>query len=111
MDLSNLEQTARAAETACMAVIDRPNDPQVREKLLDALAAVIDPAFEGDDDTASARLDGLLRQAHVWADIVRTRIDGFQATKRSDASARSIRYPTRDLLQILSELVGELAGR
>jgi hypothetical protein len=48
-----------------MAFIDRPNDPQVREKLLDALAAVVDPAFEGDDDTASARLDDLLRQARV----------------------------------------------
>ena len=53
MDLSNLELIARAAERACVAVIDRPKDVHVREQLFNALAAVVDPTFEGDDDTAS----------------------------------------------------------
>ena len=60
MDLSNLELIARAAEKACVAVIDRPKDVHVREQLFNALAAVVDPAFEGDDDTASPYLNDLL---------------------------------------------------
>lgn len=109
MDLSNLELIARAAEKACVAVIDRPKDVHVREKLFNALAAVVDPAFEGDDDTASPYLNDLLSQARVWADLVRSRIDSVGATKGGDTSAPTVHYPARDLLQVLSELVGELA--
>jgi len=61
MDLSNLELIARAAEKACVAVIDRSKDVHVREQLFNALAAVVDPAFEGDDDTASRMVKELIR--------------------------------------------------
>jgi hypothetical protein len=109
MDLSNLELIARAAEKACVAVIDQPKDVHVREQLFNALAAVVHPAFEGDDDTASPYLNDLLSQARVWADLVRSRIDSVRATKGGDTSAPTVHYPARDLLQVLSELVGELA--
>jgi len=108
MDRSNLELIARAAEKACVAVIDRPKDVHVREQLFNALAAVVDPAFEGDDDTASPYLNDLLSQARVWADLVRSRIDSVWATKGGD-TAPTVHCPARDLLQVLSELVGELA--
>jgi hypothetical protein len=109
MDLSNLELIARAAEKACVAVINRPEDIHAREELFNALAAVVDPAFEGDDDTASPYQNDLLSKARVWADIVRSRIESVRATKGGDPSAPTVHYPARDLLQFLSELVGELA--
>jgi len=107
MDLSNLELIARAAETACVAVIDRPKDVHVREQLFNALAAVVDPAFEGDDDTASPYLNDLLSQARVWAALVRSRIDSVWATKGGYAKERARRSLADRFCEAIKELTAE----
>lgn len=110
MKLSEIERIAKAAMDACLAVINHPKDSFVRERLFNSLAEVIDPAFYETDQTRTDSLNNLLRQANVWAAIVRNRIDIFRHAGLGDASAPSIRYPARDLQHVLYALLDELGG-
>jgi hypothetical protein len=105
-----LARIASTAERACVMALDRPKDPQAREQLFDALAAVADPAFQADEPEYT-HLTDLLSQARVWADIVRTRITGLQTNKLGHAVVQAVQYPARDLLPILSDLSRELGRR
>jgi hypothetical protein len=105
-----LERIASMAEKACTLAIDQPGDTQAREQLFDALAAVADPAFQGDDPDLD-HLSGLFSQARVWAVIVRTRIASLPTNNHSYSALKAIIYPARDLLPILVDLSRELARR
>jgi hypothetical protein len=104
---ADLERIVSAAEAACAAAVSQPKDALVRQRLHQALAPVVSPAFPLDDPEV-AHLNDLLGQARVWADIVRTRIAGFDANRLSDPLGLAIRFPARDLLSILTDLLHEL---
>jgi hypothetical protein len=104
---ADLERIVRAAEVACTAAVSQPQDALVRQRLHDALAPLISPAFPGEDPEV-AHLHDLFDQARVWASIVRTRIAGFDANRRSDPSGLAIRHPARELLSILTDLLHDL---
>ena len=95
---------------ACSEVINHPKDSFVREQLFASLTEVVDPAFFETDQSRRGSLNHLLRQATVWGAIVRNRIDMFRHAGPGDASAPSIRYPTRDLQHVLYALLDELGG-
>jgi hypothetical protein len=88
-------------------VVKQPTDPRARETLFDALALVVDPAFQGDGPEFD-HLKDLFSVARVWADIVRTRINGLQTNEDGDPSLKTIQYPARGLLPILTDLSREL---
>ena len=104
---SDLERIVSLAEEACAAAVSQPKEALVRQRLYHALAPLISPAFPGDDPEL-AHLQELSSQARVWADIVRTRIAGFDANRLTDPSGFAIRFPARDLLSILTDLLREL---
>jgi hypothetical protein len=60
MKLADVELIAKAAEKACVAVMNRPKDGLAREDLFDKLGKVVDPAFIETDPTRSGRLNDLL---------------------------------------------------
>jgi|SRR5882672_7128094 len=105
-----LARIASTAERACVMALDRPKDPQAREQLFDALAAVADPTFQADEPEYN-HLTELFGQARVWADIVRTRIAGLQTNKLGHPAVKAVQYPARDLLPILGDLSRELGRR
>jgi hypothetical protein len=104
---SELERIVSAAEVACAAAVSQPMDPLVRQRLYQALAPLVSPAFPGEDPEL-AHLHDSFAQARVWADIVRTRIAGFDSSRLSDPLGLAIRFPARDLLSILTDLLREL---
>jgi hypothetical protein len=110
MKLSEIERIAKAAKDACLAVINHPKDSFARERLFNTLAEVVDPTFFDTDQTQRDSLNDLLRQANVWGAIVQNRIDNFRHAGPGDASAPSIRHPTRDLQHVLYALLDELGG-
>ena len=71
------------------------------------LGALIDTTFVKNDATYSSRIHDLFRQIHVWANIVRCRID-VSENSNTPTSASLIQYPTRDLRRLLSQLLVEL---
>jgi hypothetical protein len=105
---THLKRIARTAENACALVVNQPTDIQAREALLDALASVVDPAFQGDDPEFD-HLKDLFGEARVWADIVRCRIENSRNSIVS-APVAAIQHPARDLQQLLVRLVDELNG-
>ena len=107
MNPADLERIVSAAELACAAAVSQPKDPLVRRRLYEALAPLVSSAFPG-DDPEFAHLHDLFGQARVWADIVRTRIAGFDANRLSDPLGLAIRFPARDLLSILTDLLHDL---
>jgi hypothetical protein len=107
MKPSEIKQIAKVAEKACATAVNHPRDADVRADLLNALGAVVDPAFTKGDATHSSHLHDLLCQTSVWASLVRCRV----ANSRNSRTIRSvglIQYPTRDLKQLLSQLIDEL---
>jgi hypothetical protein len=110
MKLADVELIAKAAEKACVAVMNRPKDGLAREDLFDKLGKVVDPAFIETDPTRSGRLNDLVQQASVWGDIVRSRIDIARQAGPGEASAPSIRHPARELQRVLYALIDELGG-
>jgi hypothetical protein len=102
-----LARIATTAERACAMAVDRPKDPQAREQLFDALAAVANPAFQADEPEYE-HLTDLFSQARVWANIVRTRIAGLQTNKLGHPAVKAVQYPARDLLPILGDISREL---
>ena len=107
---SYLARIASTAERACAMALDRPNDPQAREQLFNALASVADPTF-GADGPEFDHLIALFGQARVWADIVRTRITGLQTNKLGHPVVQAVQHPARDLLPILRDLSRELSRK
>lgn len=97
MNPSDLERIVSLAEVACAAAVSQPKEALVRQRLYHALAPLVSPAFPGEDPEV-AHLQELSSQARVWADIVRTRIAGFDANRLTDPSGFAIRFPARDLL-------------
>jgi hypothetical protein len=106
MQLSEIQHIAEVAEKACAAAVNHPRNIDLREDLFDLLGPVAKLA-QVDDTTYSAHLHDLLRQTGVWADIVRHRIDNSRSGMVASPLA-SIRHPTRDLQNLLCQLVGEL---
>jgi hypothetical protein len=104
---SELERIVSLAELACTAAVSQPKEALVRQRLYYALAPLVSPGFPGEDPEL-AHLHDLFSQARVWADIVRTRIAGFDAQRLSDPLGLAIRYPARDLLSVLTDLTREL---
>jgi len=104
---ADLERIVSLAELACTAAVAQPKDALVRQRLYQALAPLVAPGFPGDDPEL-AHLHELFGQARVWADIVRTRIAGFDASRLGDPLGLAIRFPARDLLSILTDLLREL---
>ena len=107
MNPADMERIVSLAELACTAAVAQPKDALVRQRLYQALAPLVSPAFPGEDPEL-AHLHELFGQARVWADIVRTRIAGFDASRLSDPFGLAIRIPARDLLSILTDLLHEL---
>lgn len=107
MTPSELERIVSLAEVACAAAVSQPKEALVRQRLYQALAPLVSPVFPGEDPELE-HLHDLLSQARVWADIVRTRIAGFDANRLSDPFGLAIQYPARDLLTVLKDLLGEL---
>ncbi len=107
MNPADLERIVSLAELACAAAVSQPKDALVRQGLYQALAPLVSPAFPGEDPEL-AHLHELFAQARVWADIVRTRIAGFDSNRLSDPLGLAIRFPARDLLSILTDLLHEL---
>ena len=107
MNPSDLERILSMAEAACSAAVFQPKEALVRQRLHQALASLVSPAFPG-DDPGLAHLRDQLGQARVWADIVRTRIAGFDSSRLNDPLGLAIRNPARELLSILTELLHAL---
>ena len=107
MNAADLERIVSPAEVACAAAVSQPKDALVRQRLYQALAPLVSPTFPGEDPEL-AHLHDLLGQARVWADIVRTRIAGFDSNRLGDPLGLAIRFPARDLLSVLTDLLREL---
>ena len=107
VNAADLERIVSVAEVACAAAVSQPKEALVRQRLYQALAPLVSPAFPGEDPEL-AHLHELFGQARVWADIVRTRIAGFDANRLSDPLGLAIRFPARDLLSVLTDLLREL---
>jgi hypothetical protein len=104
---ADLERIVSLAELACAAAVAQPKDALVRQRLYQALAPLVAPAFPGEDPEL-AHLHELFGQARVWADIVRTRIAVFDSNRLSDPLGLAIQFPARDLLSVLTDLLHEL---
>jgi hypothetical protein len=104
---ADLERIVSAAEVACAAAVSQPKEALVRQHLHQALAPLVSSAFPG-EDPEFAHLHDLFSQASVWADVVRTRIAGYDSNRLTDPLGLAIRYPARDLLSILTDLLHEL---
>jgi hypothetical protein len=104
---ADLERIVSLAELACAAAVAQPKDALVRQRLYQTLAPLVSPTFPGEDPELT-HLHELFGQARVWADIVRTRIAGFDASRLNDPLGLAIRFPARDLLSVLTDLLREL---
>jgi hypothetical protein len=58
MNLENGQRVSAVSEIACIAVLQKPGDAGARKRLFQALAALIDPTFQGEeaDDYYSSQL-------------------------------------------------------
>ena len=56
MNLENVKRISTASETACIAVLQKPEDAGARKRLFLVLADLIDPAFQGESDDYSSQL-------------------------------------------------------
>ena len=108
MSLARINRIAAAVEAAGHAVIADPVNPDLREQLFHALAAVVAPSFTPAGDQP-AEMAGLTRQARVWAQIVQERIvfaRRFSGTAAARAASDSIglAYNIRELLGVLDRI-------
>jgi hypothetical protein len=106
MTLSEIQEIAVPAVRACAAAANHPRKKDLRESLYEALRPVA-KLRSVDDAIYPADFLYLLRQTGVWADIVRCRIENSRTSTASTPVA-AIQYPTRDLQQLLVQLVGAL---
>jgi hypothetical protein len=105
MNLENVQRVSAASESACIAVLQKPGDAGARKRLFHALAALIDPAFQGEeaDDYYSSQL---ISEVRLWADIVRTRLQLARDRTTLKPTLR-ITYSVQQLLLVLSDLARE----
>jgi hypothetical protein len=108
MELSELGRLVRIADQACRAVIEHPQDAPARDVLFEALAPLTASSFN-DGSRRPARVHGLMRQAAVFADIVRQRIRSGRSPGESPAFvAMHVGNGTRELQTVVSDLLREL---
>ena len=108
MSLARIRRIAAAVEAAGQAVIAEPAKLDRREQLFHALADVVAPSFTSAGDQ-TAELASLIRQARVWAQIVRERIvfaRRFSGTAAGRMASDSIglAYNIRELLGVLDSI-------
>ena len=103
MNLESLQRISTASESACIAVLQKPEDAAARRRLFLVLADLIDPAFQGESDPYSSQL---ISEARLWADIVRTRIQLARDSATMKPTLR-ITYSVQQLLLMLSDSARE----
>jgi hypothetical protein len=108
--LTDLLRIVRTAEAACAAVVKHPEDALARESLLSVLKS-LSAALIAEVGPQIDQFGESLTEVQVWAEIVRTRIIAITPTRKSIHALQAVRYPTRDLLQILTHLAGKLEHR
>ena len=104
---TDLLRIVRTAEAACAAVVKHPEDAQARESLMSALTSLA-AALIAEVGPQIDQFGESLTEVQVWADIVRTRIIAITPTRKSIHALQAVRYPARDLLQMLRRLAGNL---
>jgi hypothetical protein len=105
MNLDNLQRISAASESACIAVLQKPEDAAARKRLFGALGDVVDPSFQG-EEAAEYYSSQLIPEVRLWAEIVRTRIRLARDRTTLKATLR-ITYSIQQLLLMLSDLAGE----
>jgi hypothetical protein len=108
--LTDLLRIVKTAEAACDAVVNHPEDALARESLLSALASLA-AALVAEVGPQTDQFRDSITEIQVWADIVRTRIIAITPTRKSIHALQAVRFPARDLLQMLRCLVGKLEHR
>ena len=99
---------AIAAEEACATAVNDPSNVDARTDLLNAVEAFVDAAGQKAGAKHSADIQYLLRLAAVLGNIVRSRIVDSRNSKTA-TTASLIQYPSRELQQLLSQLLDALA--
>jgi hypothetical protein len=102
MNLENVQRISAASESACIAVLQKPGDAGARKRLFLTLSDLIDPAFQG-EEADSYYSNQLILEVHLWADMVRTRIQLAQDRTTLKPTLR-ITYSVQQLLLMLSDL-------
>jgi hypothetical protein len=105
MNLENVQRISAGSESACRAVLQKPEDAAARKRLFVALGDVIDPAFQG-EEAAEYYSSQLIPEVRLWAEIVRTRIRLARDRTTLKATLR-ITYSIQQLLLMLSDLAHE----
>ena len=105
MNLDNVQRISAASESACIAVLQKPEDAGARKRLFVALGDLVDPAFQG-EEAADYYSSQLIPELRLWAEIVRTRIQLARNRTTLKATLR-ITYSIQQLLPMLSDLAGE----
>ena len=105
MNLENLQRISAASESACIAVLQKPEDAAARKRLFVVLGDVVDPSFQG-EEAAEYYSSQLIPEVRLWAEIVRTRIRLARDRTTLKATLR-ITYSIQQLLLMLSDLAGE----
>ena len=104
MSLDRINRIAAAVEAAGHAVIADPANPDLRERLFQALADVVAPSFTPACDQPT-EMASLTRQARVWAQIVQERIVFARRFSGTAASASiGLAYNIRELLGVLGSI-------
>ena len=99
---------AKVAEEACATAVNDPSNLDARADLLNAVEAFVNAAGQKAGAKHSADIQYLLRLAAVLGNIVRSRIVDSRNSKTA-TRASLIRYPSRELQQLLSQLLDALA--
>jgi hypothetical protein len=102
MNLENVQRISAASESACIAVLQKPGDAGARKRLFLTLSDLIDPAFQG-EEADSYYSNQLILEVHLWADMVRTRIQLAQDRTTLKPTLR-VTYLVQQLLLMLSDL-------
>src|SRR3984885_9153028 len=100
--------TAKVAKEACTAAVNDPSNLGARAHLLNAVEAFVDAVGQRDGAKQSADIQYLLRLAAVLGNIVRSRIVDSRNSKTA-TTASLIQCPSRELQQLLSQLLDALA--
>ena len=104
---SEIILTAKVAEEACATAVNDPSNLGARADLLNAVEAFVDAAGRKAGAQHSADIQCLLRLAVVLGNIVRSRIIDSRNSKTA-TTASLIQYPSRELQQLLSQLLDAL---
>ena len=104
---SEITLIAKVAEEACATAVNDPSNLGARANLLNAVEAFADAAGQKTGAKHSADIQYLLRLAAVLGNIVRSRIVGSRNSKTA-TTASLIQYPSRELQQLLSQLIDAL---